>query len=281
MKRVLISALALMILISLQAQQSYMSDNLVKKWETPAQLKVPESVCYDAVRNIIYISNITGSPTDKDGTGFISKVTPEGQIVALEWVTGLNAPKGMGIAGDFLYVSDISRVVRIDILNGKISGEIEIPGSKFLNDIATDRDGTVYVSDMNGNAIYKLSKGKQEVLVESDKLNGPNGLFIEKGNLLAGLQDRVVIIDLKTREFKDYIRDTGGIDGIVADGKGNYLISDWRGNIHMISTKHQKVKLLDTTPNKVNAADIDYVIPKKLLLVPTFSDNRVVAYEVK
>lgn len=281
MKRFLTTAFTLSWLLSLPAQQPYISEKLLKKWETPAQLKVPESVCYDAVRHVIYVSNVTGSPLDKDGTGFISKISPEGQIMVLEWVTGLNAPKGMGIAGDFLYVSDISRVVIIDILKGRISGEIEIPGSKFLNDIATDSDGTVFVSDMNGNAIYKVSKGKQELLVKSDQLNGPNGLLLENGKLLAGLQDRVVSIDLNTREFNDYILNTGGIDGIVPDGKGNYLISDWRGNIHLISTQHPKLKLLDTTPMNINAADIDYVIPKKLLLVPTFSDNRVVAYEVK
>jgi hypothetical protein len=31
----------------------------------------------------------------------------------------------------------------------------------------------------------------------------------------------------------------------------------------------------------VNAADIEYIPSLKLLLVPTFNDNRVMAYEVK
>jgi hypothetical protein len=98
---------------------------------------------------------------------------------------------------------------------------------------------------------------------------------------LAGLQDRIVTINLKTREIKDFIHNTGGIDGLVPDGKGNYLISDWLGNIHLVSVNKEKVKLLDTTPIGVNAADIDFVRADNLLLVPTFSDNRVVAYELK
>jgi outer membrane protein assembly factor BamB len=281
MKKMLASAMALMIISSLPAQQSFVSDRLAKKWETPAQLKVPESVCFDASRNVIYVSNVAGSPTDKDGNGFISQVSPEGQITVLEWVKGLNAPKGMGIAGDFLYVSDITRVVKIDIAQGKIAGEIEIPGSKFLNDITIDQQGTVYVSDMNGNAIYTIKGAQHKLLVKSDKLNGPNGLFFTGDKLLAGLQDRVVAVDIKTGEFKDYITNTGGIDGIVPDGQGNYLISDWLGNIHLISPDKAKIKLLDTTPENINAADIDFVVSKKLLLVPTFSDNRVVAYELK
>lgn len=262
-------------------QQAYQSERLTKKWETPAELKVPESVYFDNNRQIIYVSNVTGSPTDKDGTGFISKLSPEGKVLILEWITGLNAPKGLGVSGEFLYVSDISRVIEINIASGKITRQVEIPGSKFLNDIATDKQGNVFVSDMNGNAIYLIKNGKSEVFAKSGRLTGVNGLFVSDGNLLAGLQDRVVSVNLKTREITDFILNTGGIDGLVPDGNGNYLISDWLGNIHLISQKHEKIKLLDTTPLNVNAADIDYIISKKLLLVPTFTDNRIVAYELK
>jgi len=281
MKRVMVYAVALLFLQSLQAQQSFMSDRLSKKWETLAQFKVPESVCYDPARNVIYVSNISGTAGEKDGNGFISKVSPEGQIIALEWVTGLNSPLGMGISGDFLYVSDIDRVVKIDIVKGKVTGETAIPGAILLNDVATGKDGTVYVSDSRGNALYKISNGKQELFVKSDKLIGPNGLYVEGNRLLAGLKDRMISIDLKTHEISDKISDTGGIDGIAPDGNGSYLISDWSGNVHLVNAGQPKVSLLDTTPQKINAADIDYVISKKLLLVPTFNDNRVMAYELK
>ncbi len=264
-----------------RAQQIYQSERLVRKWETPAELKVPESVYYDTTRQVLYVSNVTGSPTDKDGTGFISKISPEGKILELQWVNGLNAPKGLGVSGEFLYVSDISRVVKINIATGKITEQVEIPGSQFLNDIATDSQGNVYVSDMNGKTIYVIRGGSFEVLVKSDKVTGVNGLFVVDGNLLAGLQDRIVSINLRTKEIKDYILNTGGIDGLVPDGNGNYLISDWLGNIHQVNTSKEKEKLLDTTPANIYAADIDYVPSKKLLLVPTFSDNRVVAYELK
>lgn len=262
-------------------QQVYQSERLTKKWETPAELKVPESVYFDNDRQVIYVSNVTGSPTEKDGTGFISRLSPEGKIITLEWVTGLNAPKGLGVSGEFLFVSDISRVVKIDIASGKVTGQVEIPDSKFLNDITTDKQGNVYVSDMNGDAIYLIKDGKYEVLTKSDKVKGVNGLFVADKSLLAGLQDRIVSINLQTREVKDFILNTGGIDGLVPDGRGNFLISDWLGNIHLVSPSQEKVKLLDTTPANVNAADIDYVIARKMLLVPTFSDNRVVAYEMK
>jgi DNA-binding beta-propeller fold protein YncE len=281
MKKFVLIAVFGALLFTGSAQQIYQSERLVRKWETPAELKVPESVYYDTARQVLYVSNVTGSPTDKDGTGFISKISPEGKILELQWVTGLNAPKGLGVSGEFLYVSDISRVVKINIATGKITEQVEIPGSQFLNDIATDSQGNVYVSDMNGKTIYVIRGGSFEVLVKSDKVTGVNGLFVVDGNLLAGLQDRIVSINLRTKEIKDCILNTGGIDGLVPDGNGNYLISDWLGNIHQVSTSKEKEKLLDTTPANIYAADIDYVPSKKMLLVPTFSDNRVVAYELK
>jgi hypothetical protein len=281
MKKIVLIALIASVAYITLAQQTYQSDKLTKKWETPAELKVPESVYFDSNRQVIYVSNVTGSPTDKDGTGFISQISPEGKILVLEWVNGLNAPKGLGVLGGFLYVADINRVVKIDIAAGKIAGHIEIPGSQFLNDIATDNQGNVYVSDMNGQAIYRIREEKPEVWVKSDKVAGVNGLYVTGDNILAGLQDRIVSISLKTKEIKNFILNTGAIDGLVPDGNGNYLISDWLGNIHLVSSKHEKIKLLDSTPANVNAADIDFVTEKKLLLVPTFSDNRVVAYELK
>lgn len=281
MKKPMISLLFLSLLVTVSAQQAYQSNKLVKKWETPRELKVPESVCYDAGRQVIYVSSVTGSPTDKDGTGFLSKLSPEGKIEVLEWVTGLNAPKGMGVYGNYLYVSDITRVVKIEIASGKIVETVEIPGSNFLNDITVDDQGNVYVSDSNGNAIYVIRNGKYELLIKSTQINGVNGLFYKDGSLLAGIQDRIVKINPVNKETRDYILNTGGIDGLVPDGNGNYLISDWLGNVHLVHPDNPKVKLLDTTPVNANAADIEYIIDKKLLLVPTFSDNRVVAYELR
>lgn len=281
MKSIVLLTLLMGIVITSHAQQVYQSERLSKKWETPAELKVPESVFYDNARQAIYVSSVTGSPTDKDNTGFISKLSADGKIQILKWVVGLNAPKGLGVSGEFLYVSDINQVVKINLAEGSIVERIEIPGSQFLNDIATDKQGNVYVSDMNGDAIYVIRKGKYEVFVKSDKVKGVNGLYVAGDNLMAGLQDRIVSVNLKTREVKDFILNTGGIDGLVPDGSGNYLISDWLGNIHLVSPGKERIKLLDTTPAGVNAADIDFVIDRKLLLVPTFSDNRVVAYELK
>ncbi len=155
----------------------------VKQWELEG-LKNPESALPDTKAGIIYVSNVNGTPTDKDGNGFISKVSPEGKIVTAEWVTGLDAPKGLILSGTKLYVSDIDKLVEIDTATGKITAKFEAPGAKFLNDTAVDKDGNIYVSDMATNVIWRLSGGKFEKWLESAALKNPNGLYVEGDTLI-------------------------------------------------------------------------------------------------
>ena len=106
------------------------SDRLVRKWETKVQLKVPESVLYDAARKVLYVSNIDGEPWLDDGKGSIGKVGLDGRIIAVEWITGLSAPKGLAMRGSRLYVADLTNLVVIDIEKGAIAervGATQVP----------------------------------------------------------------------------------------------------------------------------------------------------------
>lgn len=264
-----------------EAKQTEIQPKLTKLWETPKSMLTSESVLFDENRNVIYVSNINGQPLEKNEQGFISKLSPKGEVLVEKWIEGLNAPKGMGIFGDKLYVTDIDQVIGIDIIRGEIASRYPAEGSQFLNDISIDKSGNVYISDMTANKIYRISGDSINVWLESELFDNPNGLFVENGSLLIGITDSVLKADLQTKELTVYIKNTGGIDGIVPDGKGNYLISDWEGHIHLINPNKVKVKLLDTTSDNINAADIDYVISKKMLLVPTFFDNRVMVYKLE
>ena len=142
-----------------QEQQQVGQTEVNKLWETPANLKNPESVAYAPKQNVLFVSNVNGKPNQKDQNGFISKVSPSnGSIIELNWVTGLDAPKGIAISNDNskLYVSDITDLIEIDIANGKIIKRYNAPGSAFLNDVVSDNQGNIYVSDTGTNTIYKL-----------------------------------------------------------------------------------------------------------------------------
>ena len=118
-----------------QEQQQIGQTQVNKLWETPANLKNPESVAYAPKQNVLFVSNVNGKPDQKDQNGFISKVSPSnGSIIELNWIKGLNAPKGIAISNDNskLYVSDITDLVQIDIASGKIIKRFNAPGSLFL-----------------------------------------------------------------------------------------------------------------------------------------------------
>jgi DNA-binding beta-propeller fold protein YncE len=279
-----ISILLLYLLIynNIQSQdaQIFQSDKLTRKWETPQTLKVPESVCYDPEGNIFYVSNVNGKPTEKDGNGFISKINPDGTMNMLNWATGLSAPKGMGIYKSKLYVTDIDRVAEIDMATGKIVNLYKFPYAKFLNDIAIDNRGAVYISDMMSTRIYRIYEGKSETWLDDTTLTNPNGLFAESGHLVIGC-NKIVKVGYTSKSITVWLGGTGSIDGLEAVGDGRYLFSDWNGNIYLAGTDKKVDKILDTTPAGINAADIEYIPSKKLLLVPTFNDNRIMAYELK
>ncbi len=279
--KTIISLLILLTGNQLFSQTVFISDLVEKLWATSEGLKTPESVLYDAARNVCYVSNMADYTGEKGNDGFISIISLEGKILNLNWITELKDPKGMGIIGNNLYVADVTNIIEIDIPSGMISRAYAVENAKFLNDISVTPDGKVFVSDSKDQAVYLLQNDRVELFVKSDKLKGINGLWVGKNKLLAGANGMIVSIDLDTKSISDYILNTGGIDGLVADGKGNYLISDWQGNVYRAYKSKEKETLIDTTPAKINAADIDYIIKMSYLLVPTFNDNRVVCYKIK
>ncbi|HEX6911535.1 MAG TPA: hypothetical protein VF142_14125, partial [Longimicrobium sp.] len=113
----------------------------------------PESVLHDSVADVYLVSNVVHGPIDRDNNGFISRVSPDGRVLAAKWIEGaqrgavLHAPKGTGIVGDTLYVADIDVVRRFHRTTGAPLGEIAIPRATFLNDVAVGADGSVYVTD--------------------------------------------------------------------------------------------------------------------------------------
>jgi hypothetical protein len=263
------------------AQDVFVHERLTRTWETQPGLRTPESVLYDPSAKVLYVANVNQNPWEKDGNGFISKLALDGGFLALEWVKGLSAPKGMGLANGHLYVTDIDELVEIDPTRAVVVKRYGHPAAKNLNDVATSPDGTVFVSDSAGHAIYRLAGGKLEVLLDSDEIAKTNGLFVLGGDLLCGLHTKLVSLDLATKVVEPFVENTGGIDGIAAVGDGTFLISDWSGHVFLVAPGQPTVKLLDTTPKKINAADIAFIPADRTLLVPTFFDDHVVAYRLK
>ena len=267
-------------LMLLMATQST-AQKLDLLWSTDSTLRVPESVYHDAKTGRIYVANIEGKGAwEKDGRGSISIITSTGKILSPYWVTGLHAPKGMGMFQDFLIVADIDSVVIIEPVKAQIVKKIYIEGAQALNDLSVDKRGNIYVSDSKTKKIHLIDGVNLKVSLYLDGLKGPNGVlfvdrtlyYVDGGGFYKVGKDKQKILIVGELE--------GGTDGIEQIDEENFLISCWSGTIYHVNLKGEKKLLLDTRSGQVNAADIGYDKKKNIVYVPTFYKNSVMAYQL-
>jgi hypothetical protein len=256
------------------------SQNLEKLWETDSVFKVPESVFHDGKSNLLYITNIDGKePWGKDGKGSVGKMSADGKNIVVEWVTGLDAPKGLGLYKGMLYVADLSDVVVIDVKKASIVNRIHIQDASGLNDLSIDDNGVVYVSDMLEKKVYRIENGKAETLLSN--LQNPNGVLV-KGNNFYLLDGEAFFKMEKDRSLTKIAEGMdGGIDGIEQIKDNEFIISCWLGVIWYIHADGSKTLMLDTRSDNKNTADIGYDPKTKTVFVPTFWRNTVIAYKIK
>jgi len=255
---------------------------LTEAWRTDTLLLTSESVIYDKKRDVLYVTNLNLEPRLKDGNGFVSRVSTDGKITDLHWIDGMHAPKGTAIVGDTLYVADIDELIVIDINKGTIARKVPSAGAGMLNDITSDSDGNLYITDSDANKILKYSKGNLTDWLASG-LNLPNGLLAENDRLLLasmGSMD-MVSIDLNSKSVTRLADSLGAADGISFIGsKDYYIVTDWNGEIFMVNPDKTRTSLLKTSDKQINTADCEYIAEKNLLLVPTFFKNGVIAYRL-
>ena len=271
----------LLILFILSATICF-SQNLKRVWVSDYLFLKPESALYDPSKEIIYISNINGEYLAKDGNGFISKINIDGKTETLKWAEGLDNPQGMGLYKDKLYVADINRVVQINTNTAEIESVFVVDTAKFFNDIASDWNGDMYISDCFGNKIYKISNGKIEVWSDDNILSNPNGLLCTKDDVLVlNMKDKnAYAINKSTKKFSKIFSGIDNLDGIISDGNNGFFVSGaWQGEIFHIDQDGNKKLILDLGKEKIITADIEYIVNEKLLIIPTLYKT-VIGYKL-
>ncbi|MCH9049134.1 MAG: SMP-30/gluconolactonase/LRE family protein [Proteobacteria bacterium] len=252
----------------------------------------PESVIYHESSNTLFVSNVNGSPVEKDGNGYISKILLDGTILKMQWVIGLNAPKGLAIHDNTLYVSDIDTLVAIDIPSGTITNTYKVDDAKFLNDVTASNQGEIFVSDMLLNRIYRLSNDQFNLWLESTELENPNGLHAEGDHLILGAWG--VITDGFATEIPGHLKSIslqdksitslggdpiGNLDGVESDGNNGYYVTDWMaGKLFQINTNGEATLLLEL---EQGMADHEVLLEQKLILLPMMKNDKVLAYRIK
>lgn len=258
----------------------FQHESLTRLWEVDNTFKYPESAEYDAERNVLYVSNFY-----RGGNEFISRVAMDGTILDLEWVAGLTRPTGLCVVGEKLFVVERQNLVKIDIGTAAVEERYPIPGAVFPNDVTRDEAGRLYITDNDRSVIYRYEEGRIEVLVESDEISRPNGIYHHRNHLVVGCTGDASLktIDLEDMSIERLAGFGAGsiMDGVRPDGEGNFIVSDFRGRVWLVSPSGEKKPLINTWGIEMSCADLEYIGESGLLIIPTLYDNRLVAYQVK
>lgn len=253
-----------------------------------AGLQTPESVLHDADADVYLVSNINGAPLEKDDNGFISRLSPGGEVSELRWIDGaaedvtLSAPKGMAIRGDSLFVTDIDVVRIFDRGTGEPLGEWPVEGAVFLNDPAVGPDGTLYVTDTGGEAVEQAAvygfddDGTPTAIAQGAELNGPNGITVDEEGITVVTfgANQVYRLDRAGERTPVAELPAGGLDGVVELADGSLLVSSWEGEaVYRVSPDGgQPATLVDGIPSP---ADLGYDAQRDRVLIPVFTENRI------
>jgi DNA-binding beta-propeller fold protein YncE len=207
----------------------------------------PESVILSVDGQTLYVTNINGDGQAEDGNGFISRVSPSGEMLQREFATGLDAPKGIALVADAIYVTDINDVVVVDAATGQTRRRVAIPGAQFLNDIVFTHGGLVLVTDSITGRIHSIAHDASEVWLEDPLLESINGLLSETDRLIVStMEGRLLAIDYQTRAVTVLAEGLGEGDGIGALGGGRYLFGEWPGLMQVVNADGTHETILDT-----------------------------------
>ena len=192
----------------------------------------------------------------------------DGKITALEWAKGLDAPKGLALTGGKLYAADIDKLVEVDAKTGMILAKYDAPGAQFLNDIAADAQGRVYVSDSNTSTIWRLADGKFEKWVQGEALKFPNGLHVSGDKLIIAAWGKpgtsaqssepsnLVEVSLADKSVRDHgdSKPVGNLDGIEPIDDA-FLVTDFvAGALYRIDRSGKAERLLDFNQGSADIA---------------------------
>tara|TARA_X000000368_G_scaffold414378_1_gene404136 strand:- start:272 stop:1111 length:840 start_codon:yes stop_codon:yes gene_type:complete len=246
-------------------------DKIVKK-----AINNPESVFFDKDSNYLYVSNINGKSLEKDGNGFISVLSLEGEIIEDKLVDGLNAPKGIFVKNNLIYIIDINQLIIFNLETKETEEIREFNNAISLNDITISDNGKrIFISDFLGNKLFEINEDK---IVYEHSIIKPNGLYIYDNQLYIGtfqLNENGHIFRLnlndKNAKIESYLTNIGFCDGIYID---DYLIA--------ISNFDNEFKLIDKKSNKIiskakseNFNFGDFYYSESLIISPSLKSSEI------
>jgi hypothetical protein len=265
---------------------------------TISGFSTPESVVHDTIEDVYFVSNVgPGDPGALDHNGFISRVSPNGTIVQLAWVAGLNGPKRLWLFGDGLYVADVDTLRIFNKFTGLSIAAIPIPNPfpqpLFLNDVVVANDGTAFITDNVNSAIFQVTpQGQPSLLASAPALGAPNGIQVQGANIswVTFLSNKVLRTNPSDHVFTEITLPAVDVsqaglppgalllDGYIRLQDGRVLVSSWvTGEVSLISPSGNEITTLAHVPSlfdpsgPAGPADINVDLTRGRVLIPLFN----------
>lgn len=248
----------------------------------------PESALWDPTTRTWFVSNIGQFQVPSDG--FVSRLDEAGNMLARQFVSGLDDPKGLGVLDGRLYVADVTHVTVVDLKATSNTVTLNVPEAVFLNDVAVDAAGrAVYVSDSFGNAIFRLQKGKVSMVLRDARLETPNGLAVQGDELfiasvgpepdpatfIPSKPGRLWSLHLPSATLSAVTERVAPLDGLVVHGD-EFLASDtFTGVYHVDADGETQLYVDNAALGLQGSADIGFDPVSRRLAVPQLFGDTV------
>ena len=240
-------------------------------------VKSPESIAFDAQNNRFLVS---GTASKK-----IYSMDIKGKVRTF-MKKGFKAPKGILVSGPYLYVADQTVLHTVDIPNSKIISSFPLEGAVGLNDIAMDDKGNLYITDLEGSAIFIVEPTTRKMIRLTETLiDSPNGIVFDAPRhqmLIVSFTKQSPVLSLDTETMKvTKFMDTffSNLDGIAIDGRGKIYFSSWQEQaVYVIPQEQNRVEIFQS--DLTSPADIYYHHPTNELMVPLFELNKIKKFKL-
>ncbi len=260
-----------------------------------AGLQGPRAIIYDQTSDVYLVSNVSGDPLEEDENGFVSRISPDGEVLSQQWIPNvgstnrLHAPKGMAIRGDTLFIVDIDCVRIADRESGEVFETRCLDDVTSLTGIDVGPEGSLFITDSglrltdgqavpsSTDAVYRLTfrEGQRGATLARDpSLNHPTGIAVGSrgifvttagGDLLrfTPTGDQTTILSTPGQVFEGVVFVTGGGFAYSSSADSAVYYIDASGNVN-------------TLIDGVDApGDLGYDPTRNRVLVPLFNENRL------
>lgn len=257
----------------------------------------PAAVIHDAVADVYLVSNIAGRPGDEDGAGFISRVSPEGEVLDARWIDlegqdlPLHSPKGMAFQGDTLFVADLQCVRGFERATGERLVRTCVEDATWITDVDVGPEGSIFIVDSGlrprdadglettgTDAVYRLQvvEGRSgTTLARSQDLGNPMGIAVGARGIFVTTAGTGEIFRLTAQGDRTQVYPRSGrhFDGIVFLPDGGFAFSSWSdGAVFRVDGEGRVGRLIEgiTEPG-----GLGYDAERHRLLVAVSGEDRV------